>query len=1139
MASIDPVQQAFADAKHSFRTKLKDPDIYKQILATSNINDVYDATKKLQEQKQGNSRHLNKIKPFLNCLNRYAGVIETFVQVKPEIMALIWGPLKLLLLWSSEVTTAQDKFTNTLVELGHAMPHMDLIGSLFGANDAIKAAMGLLFEDILEFYRISFDFFRKPHWKTLIDALWDGQVKKFNEVITNLRQHSTLLREGVTLADIREARDHRIRSLDLLDETHKYQQRQKFSSLRDRFSVDFHDERLDWIRNRSVSGCEKWLLEDAAFCSWRDDSRKGSQISAWLWFHGIPGAGKTYICGAAIDHLRQHKQNKTLFAFLSYTNNTSQTALTILQSFIFQAAEDDPDFQSVLVDAKERELRGNTGYVMKLLKSWLQTAGPTYVVIDGLDEMECSERQILLQKLEELSKGCDELRFLVCCRLEADIYKALEGKSTNIQVNERNSGSIQTYINSRFDDLIKSHRFDPNTELELRVLLSPLSAKAKGYVAEINSMDEIRSELKALPNDLDDAYKRIFQRINKLPPPRREKRRKILGWIGCAPIPMTIFEMKQALSVYRANGVSRVSTELFGLDFLHMCGPFIEIVNGKLQFVHFTVQEYIFSREIPDFIDKREATRDLAAAFLAYLDSGILEPDVDDDRISRDIMRGKYRLLQYAHFYLPTLLQRLNSMSPVSESVGRLLDRLARHCSNDKFQPMVNSREPPYANDHYKNHWPIGYECARRTFQFHIAEKRWSWNQSNSEAWVNFDPLNTSKMLVRIQDLYEELVHDNGTYKKIETHYVPRLFKCTYLFCTYSRQGFETRHDRDAHITHHERPCKCPVPNCIYFTLGFNTQKRCDEHLAEIHASKFSVDDLSNMNTVDIQPLLFALVMEGDFENIRRLVASPGGKKLSPEVLASARLIGAQQGSLAITRFLAPPDETNVPLKIVKAAMRSQDTECAEWVIARSDTDDCTELMKTVLGVKSEEIYGMWEQYIIDKIKSQKSRQNMDPLFLVDVCEGPGLVNEVFRQQVFSGIKGSILKETRLQHTLEKLKDDIDRSTLGAILVRVAKSSCTLSLAKQLLSYGAPIDHPRRTISRSGRLVYGGVGMTALHAAAKKTNEDAALLIKHLVLLGAEAFDVRMKDEPGPKGIKQFIGLEWSDLVAQAQLTRQ
>lgn len=314
----------------------------------------------------------------------------------------------------------------------------------------------------------------------MVGTLWDGHLQKLNDVIANIKQHSILLREGVTLADIKEARDNRIRSLNILEVTLKDQQRQKFSSLRDRLSFNLYDERLDWVRNRSVSGCEKWLLEDVAFCSWQGISKKGDQTTAWLWIQGIPGAGKTYLCGAVIDHLRKDDEKQTLFVLLSYAYSTSQTALSVLRSFIFQAAEDDPDFQSVLTDATERELRGSTGYVVDLLKTWLQTAGPTYIVIDGLDEMDLSERQILLLKLEELSKESDDLRFLVCSRSEADICRALGEKAANIQVNERNSGSIQAYINSRTDEWIKRRRFDPDDELELRELLSPLSAKAKG-----------------------------------------------------------------------------------------------------------------------------------------------------------------------------------------------------------------------------------------------------------------------------------------------------------------------------------------------------------------------------------------------------------------------------------------------------------------------------------------------------------------------------------------------------------------------------------------------------------------------------------------------------------------------------------
>jgi len=42
-------------------------------------------------------RNLGKIRPFLNSLQDYGKVIEVFVNVKPDIMAFIWGPIKFCL----------------------------------------------------------------------------------------------------------------------------------------------------------------------------------------------------------------------------------------------------------------------------------------------------------------------------------------------------------------------------------------------------------------------------------------------------------------------------------------------------------------------------------------------------------------------------------------------------------------------------------------------------------------------------------------------------------------------------------------------------------------------------------------------------------------------------------------------------------------------------------------------------------------------------------------------------------------------------------------------------------------------------------------------------------------------------------
>jgi hypothetical protein len=72
----------------------------------------------------------------------------------------------------------------------------------------------------------------------------------------------------------------------------------------------------------------------------------------------------------------------------------------------------------------------------------------------------------------------------------------------------------------------------------------------------------------------------------------KEKVRKLIGWIGCSPIPLTIQELEQAVTVISqgAKGNGLVFTRL---DIARICGPIVEVIDDYVQFVHFTVQEYV------------------------------------------------------------------------------------------------------------------------------------------------------------------------------------------------------------------------------------------------------------------------------------------------------------------------------------------------------------------------------------------------------------------------------------------------------------------------------------------------------------------------------------------------------------------
>ncbi|KAL6355681.1 hypothetical protein LRP88_11285 [Fusarium phalaenopsidis] len=1084
MSTNNSAEESFEQAQQRFLRDLRDPGLYKEILTAKSIDEVYKATSEIQAKMgpQGKMRHLAKIKPLLDRLTEYALVIEVFMQVKPDVIALIWGPIKIILLWSSQISSVLNKISDTLESVGYALPQFAVLMQTFKSNDVVKDALALFYLDILDFYRIIFDFFRKTRWKQIFDVIWPGQQKKLDVVIDNFQKHSNLLRNEVTVLDIQQAREDRLRSSEHFSRAETFQELQKYLGLKSRLSPSMYDDRLDWLRNRRTSGCATWLFQDEKFREWLDTSKN---TVVWLWLQGIPGAGKTYLTAAAIEHTREH--HPALFAFATHANNGSLSAFSILQSLMFQAAEDDKDFQTLLVESQERELRGNTGYIVGLLKTFLATSGSTFIIIDGLDEMEECERQILLHRLTELSKECKDLRLLISSRSEDDISRRLEDKATIIRVDDRNSGSIQIYVD--------------------------------------RSIEEIRSELRALPNDLEGAYHRIFRRINKLRPQLRAKCRKILGWIGSAPVPLTALEMEQALSIDSnlEKGLSEPPQLVTNVSFVKMCGPIIEVVDEKLQFVHFTAHEYIFSNDIRHYIDKAFSAHELALALVAYLGSSIMDVDLDDEDIQENILAGKYRLFEYAALFWPTLVYETNDREQHSTHLRELLDRLMQRGRNYRFKGTTERPKPLIKNSYLQRKCPEALAMVCETLQFHLDDRRYDWNWSNSETWVDLDPLTTSQMLVRIQEQHESLALNPTRVASLHSHYGAGLFRCRFAFCEHSYRGLQTSRDREDHIKTHGRPWKCSIPNCDFSTIGFSSKATRDQHWLKLHLPnasqlKTGPDEFDNLDVVEAQPILFGLVIEGDADGARRLLSAPGGKQLKAEVIDSARCLAAKEGSLALTQLLAPAGETGTPRIIVTSAIQSEDVEFAKWAISTSQPEDRVKIMKVALGSKSEEIYTLWEDYLL----------NVPHLVPELSLHGDkGLFEALFNRTLFTDIKNDPLKEARVKHTLRKLADRMPPALLGSLLVSIAKSSCSLSLAKELLAFGAPIDFPTQARRTS---------MTALQIAAKKTTKEAALLMQHLILNGADPnpmpwIHIRPGEEKGAAGIAKYVGRTWDELV--------
>lgn len=157
------VTAAFEQAVRDFKAELGDKALSDEISKCHSVEAVYDATDAIQKERgqRGLLRNLKKIEPFLDGLRSYAAVIEVFIQAKQDVLALIWGPVKLLLQWANALTQSMDAMINALADIGERLPEFQRARELFQENKLIEDVLPLFFRDLLDLYLIALKFFRK------------------------------------------------------------------------------------------------------------------------------------------------------------------------------------------------------------------------------------------------------------------------------------------------------------------------------------------------------------------------------------------------------------------------------------------------------------------------------------------------------------------------------------------------------------------------------------------------------------------------------------------------------------------------------------------------------------------------------------------------------------------------------------------------------------------------------------------------------------------------------------------------------------------------------------------------------------------------------------------------------------------
>jgi hypothetical protein len=150
----DNTLSLFSSVKADFYRQLKDPTHRAELSHITTIDDVYRATNRLQEDqaKRGTLRNLRRIDTYLQRLGEFSEVLGLFVQVKPDILALIWGPIKLLIHLSSNFVKSLDAILDVMSLVGEKLPVIKDYAKLYAENQRVNDVLALIFRDVLEFH---------------------------------------------------------------------------------------------------------------------------------------------------------------------------------------------------------------------------------------------------------------------------------------------------------------------------------------------------------------------------------------------------------------------------------------------------------------------------------------------------------------------------------------------------------------------------------------------------------------------------------------------------------------------------------------------------------------------------------------------------------------------------------------------------------------------------------------------------------------------------------------------------------------------------------------------------------------------------------------------------------------------------
>ena len=363
-----------------------------------------------------------------------------------------------------------------------------------------------------------------------------------------------------------------------------------------------------YTKQRS-EGTGMWLLADVRFRAWAD-----AQSPPLLWLHGSIGTGKSTLCSAIIDELRnvEPPRHWTMFCFIEgrAQKDAAQHILKLIIYQLFnhkQPALPELLLRAILRDADKQPAPMPPETFQRLLRTILAETAKhlrLYIVIDGLDEsgqtMEIFLNEIV--RANTLRTNVNALRCMISTQASPD---------SSVQRDYLTEIDLDNELGVRQDMLRYATNRLQNVSLDLSErpsipsLAKQLCDRASGMFLWLalalehlhyeQGVSNLPDQIDSMPSTIWEIYHQDVQAMSK---EDFKIARVVISWLIAANRPLSMSELIEALTVSPAPSFAKKPTEA---DLPQTCGRLISIAHDcTVRFRHPSVYGFLISNSQPN-----------------------------------------------------------------------------------------------------------------------------------------------------------------------------------------------------------------------------------------------------------------------------------------------------------------------------------------------------------------------------------------------------------------------------------------------------------------------------------------------------------------------------------------------------------